>query len=333
MLYLEDVTIGYARRPPLLAGLRLQLPAARLVALLAPNGAGKSTLIRVMAGLQKPLRGNIWIGKQLLHDMPLEQRARHISIVLAQQPRLVYLRVIEIVSMPLLSSRWIGLAQSHLSKAYDALRLCEIEHLAQAPYGQLSDGQKQRVMLARALAQQTPLILLDEPTTFLDLRTRHRFMFSLQQLVEKHQKTILFSTHDIGLAMQYSDLMWVITPKAKLLSGSPEELACKGAVTELFAEDGFRLELPAGRYLSITPVGYYYLQSDCPDIGYWTAHLLERKGWQPANNPSDTHLHIQYKQVAGWHITTNSHTQTCHDWQQLQAYLQAYTAKKQTKQA
>ena len=280
-LSVTNLAVGYAdgqKRNVLFENLDLDLKPGELVCFMGPNGVGKSTLIRTLAGLQKPLT-----------PLPLtpergEIDPKKISVVLTDRVNAVNMTVHELVTYgryPYLD--WnIKLTDEDQKLIERAIELTRIQHLVSKKIYELSDGQLQMTMIARALAQDTPIILLDEPTAHLDLNNRVEIMNLLRNLSRKENKAILVSTHELDLALQTADLVWLAGRDKKILSGIPEDLVLNGSFDELFQFKGFDLKTgkvfhEAFRNVSIGLVGggHEYL---------WTKNALERCGYRVLDN-------------------------------------------------
>lgn len=213
LLNLCNLTIGYDKNivSENLAG---TLAAGSLTALTGRNGAGKTTLLRTIAGFQKPLSGRIEYNGINLIQYSNRQRARTISIVLTSQPQGSLLTVREVVEMGRLphTTFLAPLSRHDKAVAEQSMELAGIADLAERRFSSLSDGQRGRAMIARALAQDTPIILLDEPTAHLDYVARPEIMSLLREIACQQQKIILLTTHEIELARHTCHQTWHITP-------------------------------------------------------------------------------------------------------------------------
>ncbi|MGM9694015.1 MAG: ABC transporter ATP-binding protein [Alloprevotella sp.] len=203
------------------------LPRGSLTALLGTNGAGKSTLLRTLAGLQPPLAGDIlWQGSDLAALAPTE-RAKRLSIVLTVRPETGNLTVREVVALGRLPHRQ-GLwgsrnAEADAEAVERAMQLTATADWSERPVSRLSDGERQRVFIAKALAQETPLILLDEPTAFLDYPSRVELFVLLKRMANEMGKTVLLSSHDVELAAAHADRLLLLSPNG--LHTAPAEPA------------------------------------------------------------------------------------------------------------
>ena len=224
-LAFHALTTGYchgSRQSIVGRGLEGSLPRGTLTALLGTNGAGKSTLLRTLAGLQPPLAGDIfWEGNSLASLTP-EERAKRLSIVLTVRPETGNLTVREVVALGRLPHRqglWGSRNAAADAEAVErAMRLTTTSAWSERPVSRLSDGERQRVFIAKALAQETPLILLDEPTAFLDYPSRVQFFNLLKRLTNEMGKTVLLSSHDVELAAAHADRILLLSKESLCLA-------------------------------------------------------------------------------------------------------------------
>lgn len=205
-LNISHLNIGYGRKT-VQTDLNATVCSGQLTCLIGSNGIGKSTLLRTLCGYQKPLSGHVFIGQQPLESLSSDERARLVSIVLPKRPEVPRLSVWEMVALgrtPM--TGLMGIMHDQDRKAVKwAMEATGTAALSQRMIGSLSDGECQKVMVAKALAQDTPVILLDEPTAFLDYYSRRQLMILLARLAREMDKTILLSSHDLGLASRLAD--------------------------------------------------------------------------------------------------------------------------------
>ena len=224
-LAFHALTTGYchgSRQSIVGRGLEGSLPRGTLTVLLGTNGAGKSTLLRTLAGLQPPLAGDIfWEGNSLASLTP-EERAKRLSIVLTVRPETGNLTVREVVALGRLPHRqglWGSRNAAADAEAVErAMRLTTTSAWSERPVSRLSDGERQRVFIAKALAQETPLILLDEPTAFLDYPSRVQFFNLLKRLTNEMGKTVLLSSHDVELAAAHANRILLLSKESLCLA-------------------------------------------------------------------------------------------------------------------
>lgn len=208
------LTVGY-RGHRVVEDISLSLPCGRLVCLLGPNGAGKSTLLRTLCGFQPPIAGTVTISGSDITTMSAAEVARLVSVVLTDRPLTPSLTAAEMVGMGRApyTGFWGRLSDDDRRLVSEAMQTVGIAPLATRRMGRLSDGERQKVMIAKALAQHTPVIVLDEPTAFLDYPSKVAVMKTLARLAHDEGKTILMSTHDLELAAQLGDELMEIENK------------------------------------------------------------------------------------------------------------------------
>lgn len=253
ILEARDLTTGYSAKKGnsiIAENVNFSLSEGELVGLVGANGIGKSTLLRTLTGMQKPLKGFVFINEKPLNSYSSFQLATNLSVVLTELPATKNLSVLELISLGRQPyTNWIGSLSSSDKKAIEfALEATETTELAQRKCFELSDGQMQRVSIARALAQDTPIIVLDEPTTHLDLYHRAYVLKLLKNLATETRKTILFSTHEIDLAIQLADKMIVMT-KDQTFFDSPCKLIEAGQFESLFPEKMIAFDPNTGRFI------------------------------------------------------------------------------------
>lgn len=232
---LNQLEVGYGRRN--VAGpFTATLSDSSLTCLIGANGVGKSTLLRTLTGYQSPLAGSVeyFCGQwTALQNLTSHQLARLVAIVLTERTDARRLTAQEVVAMgrsPYTGFWGTGSADDHRIVA-DCLHMVGIEALAHRRLGTLSDGERQKVMIARALAQQTPVIFLDEPTAFLDYPSRVEVMTLLRQLAHEQGKTLVLSTHDLELAVRMADCIWLMERQQPLVIGTPAQLLADGSLS------------------------------------------------------------------------------------------------------
>lgn len=234
MIRLENISLGYGTRT-LLEGVTTRFEAGTLTALIGRNGAGKSTLLRALAGLEPLQAGAITIGGQSIAELDGAEAARRVAFVATDKVRIANLPCEDLVALGRAPyTNWIGRLQAvDREIVADALAKVGMSEFAHKTMDRMSDGECQRVMIARALAQQTPVILLDEPTAFLDMPNRYELCRLLQRLAHDEQKAILFSTHELDIATKMCDAIALIdTPQ--LLHQPASEMVAGGAIERLF---------------------------------------------------------------------------------------------------
>lgn len=231
---LKDLTLGYGDNT-LFEGANIGFGWGEFTALIGRNGTGKSTLLRTIAGLAKPLEGDVTIEGVSVREMSPRQIASKISFVSTDEVRVTNLKVADIVGLGRAPyTNWIGkLSDKDRQMVRQALALVGMSAFIYKPIDTLSDGERQRVMIARALAQDTPIILLDEPTAFLDLPNRYEICLLLRELAHSQGKSIIFSTHDLSVALELCDTIAIIA-NGEFLYGTIEKLIEDNIIQALF---------------------------------------------------------------------------------------------------
>lgn len=248
-----NLSIGYQSnnsKTIIAQSLNLSLKKGKLTTLIGANGIGKSTLLRTLTGIQLPLSGTVLLNSKKIQEyIPLEL-AQNLSVVLTEKLPPSNLTVFELVALGRQPyTNWVGkLTTEDLSKVHEALELTEISEIQHKKHFEISDGQLQKALVARALAQDTPIIVLDEPTTHLDLHHKVSLFKLLKKLANETQKCIFFSTHDIDLAIQLSDEMIVMT-KDSVLQNQPCQFIEKGVFDTLFDDPDITFDTEKGKFI------------------------------------------------------------------------------------
>ena len=237
----RSLTVGYragrTKRHTLLQDVDLELREGEFVCLLGPNGTGKSTLLRTIGKMQPPLAGSVEIGGRDIYQLSNHALATLLSVVLTDRltvGRLTAYALIGLGRYPY--TGWAaGLTAEDHSIIRWAISATRSDDLAARDVSELSDGERQRVMIARALAQQPTVMLLDEPTAFLDLPTRVEITGLLKRLTRETDLAVLMSTHDLDLALRSADTLWLINPEGRVEHGAPEDLILRGALQSTFS--------------------------------------------------------------------------------------------------
>jgi iron complex transport system ATP-binding protein len=310
----SSLSIGYksGRNKVLVVheSLNLRLFAGELTGLLGLNGAGKSTLIRTLCGFHPSIRGSIRLMNKELSDYSASQLARMIGVVLTEKTNAGGISVYELVSLgrhPY--TGFMGQLKSHDYQIIEeSIASVGITHKATHYVSELSDGERQKAMIAKALAQQCPVILLDEPTAFLDVTSRIETMALLRRLAVEQQKAILLSTHDLDLALRTTDYLWLQQKDRPMLCGTPEDLILNGDFEAFFGKEGITFEQSTGKLSALKPSVPIGVEGDSV-TAHWVGNALIRNGYQPLPAAaSRTIIHCIARDIL--HITRTNGTQT-----------------------
>jgi len=253
ILTTSNLSVGYSSKKEIktiATNINLNLKKGELIALIGANGIGKSTLLRTLIGIQPPLSGNVILNGKNINEYDSISFAQNLSIVLTEKLPPSNLTVFEIIALGRQPyTNWLGnLSDNDISKINEAMELTQITSLAEKKHYEISDGQLQNVLVARALAQDTPLIILDEPTTHLDLLHKISLFKLLKKLAKETKKCILFSTHDIDMAIQISDEMIIMTSD-NVVQDQPCDFISKGNFETLFKDENIVFDNQKGKFI------------------------------------------------------------------------------------
>lgn len=255
---IRNLVTGYSpgRDPNVVTcGISASLRSGELTCLLGPNGVGKSTLLKTLSSFLPPLDGDITLLGRPLRSYSNTARSRLIGVVLTDRVSLDNMSARELAGLGRTpyTGFWGRLSADDKAIVDEALELVGISGLADRMVDTLSDGERQKVMIAKALVQQTPVIFLDEPTAFLDYPSKVELMQLLLSLSRDHGKTIFMSTHDIELALLTADKVWLIDKPHGVATGTPEDLALDGSLARYFERDGVKFDMSTGMFSVLFP--------------------------------------------------------------------------------
>jgi iron complex transport system ATP-binding protein len=312
----RDLTIGYApsnQTPHVVAsGLDLALNAGELVCLLGPNGTGKSTLMRTVASMQPGLGGTVELSGSRIEDLAPDERARKLGVVLTERIDVGYLSGYALVSLGRYPyTDWSGRMDEHDHHVVsNAISAVGAEDLADRPIGELSDGERQKMMIARVLAQETDIILLDEPTAFLDLARRVEIVALLKHLAHESGKAILMSTHDLDIAVRNADRIWLMSG-GHVQTGIPESLVLNKAFEKTFIREGIEFDEHSGAFRPARQPARTISFSASGLVAAWTCRALERIGFAVVPSDADTDLALHLDDDDGrtiWNLASDTDT-------------------------
>lgn len=284
ILEIKNLLIGFSdvKKHPvsLLPPFSLNLKAGEFVAIVGPNGAGKSTLLRTLTALQKPLGGEILLMGKELHSYSSSERALLLSIVLTDHPDDFFLKAEDVVATgryPYIDF-WARLKARDKEIIAQSMEWSGITHLEGRTLVSLSDGELQKVMIAKALAQDTPIIILDEPAAFLDYPSKIELMQLLRKLSTEQGKTILFSSHDLDLVLRSADRLWMISHNQPLVDGIPEQLVLDGTINKYFDRDELKYNPYLAQFMPVSTTGKRFFMKSENLESQWLKNALLRKG-------------------------------------------------------
>jgi iron complex transport system ATP-binding protein len=332
ILQTQDLAIGYRNRSQqniLAQHLNLNLHRGELVCLLGLNGIGKTTLVRTLAGMLPPLNGQIVVCGSPITSYTALQLARRVAVVTTERINVGILDAYTLVSLGRFPyTDW----QGHLTSAdhriiHWALQTADAEQFSSRNVSELSDGERQKVMIARALAQEPDLLLLDEPTAFLDLPHRIEMMRILQHLADHMERAVLVTTHDLDLALHTADRLWIMAPDGSMHDGSPEDLVLQEVFARSFANHGVQFEPETGGFKLIRQTaGLVNLHPGTGLAAIWTQRALERAGYQLTQSTAPIHIQIDLSEAAPtWRVQTTHGTHAVKTIYALISFLKQYS--------
>jgi cobalamin transport system ATP-binding protein len=317
VLSTHDLSIGYTtpRKPPkvILDSINVSLKPGEMACLIGPSGAGKSTLMRTLAGMQAPLSGSITLMGDNLRRLKPADLARRLSIVLTERVDVGVLSPYALVALGRYPyTGWMGdLTPDDEAVVRWAIEAVGAVELAGRNIQELSDGERQKIMIARALAQEPAVMLLDEPTAYLDLPRRAEILAMLKKLARETGRAILLSTHDLDLALRNADRIWLLPMGGPLHVGAPEDLVLSGAFEAAFRGEGVTFDASTGSFRgNVSPAGVIDLIGDgLPAV--WTTRALEREGYCVAHSGNASRVRIEIVQRDSetiWRLIANDLT-------------------------
>jgi iron complex transport system ATP-binding protein len=330
----RDLAVGYRtrrQRRTVLERVNLAVQEGQLVCLLGPNGIGKSTLLRTLARMQPALWGTVELGGADLRSMTQAELARRMGVVLTDRVAVDALparRIVELGRYP--HSGWLGRLGDRDQRVVEwAIDAVGVSHLADRDFSCLSDGERQRVMIARALAQEPRLLMLDEPTAFLDVPSRVELMGLLRQLTRGGQLAVVVSTHDLELALRTADVVWLVMPGGELLTGAPEDVVLAGGIAQAFEGRQIRFH-PEERTFRLLPGDRGTAIVRGSDLRAAMAKaVLEREGYAVAAREATESWALSVEiDDAGWRACGASGPWVCAgaDFASLAAFLRGRSA-------
>src|SRR5664279_1146128 len=276
ILSVDSLRIGYGsgkNENVLLPPLNARANFGELIAVIGRNGIGKSTLLRTLTGLQQPLGGDIYYYRKNIKDYTRIGLAQKMGYISTEIVKVSNMRVYDLVSLGRFPhTNWIGKVEMRDHEIImDALKKTSMISFAQKFVSELSDGERQKAMIARILAQDTGIMVMDEPTAFLDIAAKYDILHLLHHLSGDNGKTIIFSTHDLQMAISQSDKIWLILDD-DLIAGAPEDLMISGAFEHLFSSTSVSFNIEDGTFsFRSDTMGSIYIEGT--GKRYWTCLL------------------------------------------------------------
>ena len=334
---LSQLNIGFRTKPDDLVLIRNIQTGARqgeMIGIIGRNGSGKTTLIRTMCRLIPCLAGELFVKDRSIRQYSNHNLSKIIGYVSTARVVLANLNIFELVSLGRIPyTNWLGtLGRRDMEKINQAIELTGLENLKERKISEISDGERQRAMIARTLAQDTEIILLDEPTAFLDMTHRYEIIHLLHSLTRPpHNRTVVFSTHDINIALQYADKFWIVKDWS-ILEGAPEDLVIKNEMQSLVSDSEVDFDAETGQF-AISRTGAQDISLcgvDCLELR-WTARALERLGFNiryDCNELPGISVNKEGSRIS-WKLEKNNRTHKFYNIYDLTLHLRSLTFKNQ----
>ena len=308
ILSVDSLSIGYLsgkNRTVLLSPLNATATKGELIAVIGRNGIGKSTLLRTITGLQNSLGGDIFFSNRSIRKYSRLELAQKVGFISTEIVKIANMNVYELVSLGRFPyTNWLGKIDSKDHEIImDSIEKTGMRDLYNRNISELSDGERQRAMVARVLAQDTEIIIMDEPTAFLDIKSKYEIMHLMHELTEKKGKTIIFSTHDFNIAVSQADKIWLILDE-RLIEGAPEDLMIKGSFDNLFDSSvvGFN-SLDGSFSFRRKERGSIYIEGN-GNWRHWTEKAVIRAGFSLSEARGNFIIKVPASGFKNWVVTT-----------------------------
>ena len=229
-----NLSVGYVGE--VLRNVSIEVPPGEILGILGPNGSGKTTLLKTLASILKPIRGVVYLDGREVHRLKPTELAKKLSVMLTEKVDTGFLTAFDIVSLgryPYLNV-FGKLGERDIEVIYDSLKLVDAGHLSHKVFAEMSDGEKQKIMIARALAQEPKIMLLDEPTSFLDIKHKTEIMLLLRRIANVKNISIILTTHDVDVALKVCDRVMLIKDGKVTLQGIPEEILTPDNIKRIY---------------------------------------------------------------------------------------------------
>ena len=327
IIQIKKLAVGYKQGSQvrtILEDIEVSVSKGELIGIIGQNGIGKSTLLRTIARLQQPINGEITVLGKSYNSFARNEFAQKVSFVSTEILNINHCTVRQLVSFGRSPyTNWFGhLSSKDEALVSEAIEMVGLAGLSNRFINQISDGERQRVMIARTLAQDTDIIILDEPTAFLDMPNKYEVIHLLCELTRKKKKTILFTSHDLNIAMREADRLWLISPDS-FIDGAPEDLVLKHSLPSLFDKTLLKFDSRKGEFsIKRKPIGTCKLTGK--GLAHiWTKKALERLGYDTETDTETNFLEIIVEENAGfiWHCNQENRTDSFTSIYELSAFL------------
>jgi iron complex transport system ATP-binding protein len=315
-LHTQDLTVGYGKgkgRNQVISRINVEAQTGQIISLIGANGTGKSTLLRSLAGLQPILDGEILIESNNFRSLTASQIATKISIVLTDRVQTGYFTVGDLVALgrhPY--TDWRGrMNKEDIKSVKEALAITGLSLMAGNDLATLSDGQKQKALIARAIAQDGAILLLDEPLIHLDIPSKWEIFHLLKRMAHEKSKTVILATHELDLSLRMADQLWLIDDNHAMVTGAPEDLVLEGSISKAFNSLQYTFDQDLGGFTKKS-IGIKIQVTGAGNTLVWTKRALERAGYAPVDDPVGTEILCESSDDGHrWKINIDGQTLKC----------------------
>jgi iron complex transport system ATP-binding protein len=327
VLKLDALETGYGggkRKKLILPALNASANKGELIAVIGRNGIGKSTLMRTIAGLQPPLGGNVIIKGKKLSDYSRIELAQETGYISTESVKVSNMSVYDLVALGRFPhTNWIGNIDAENESAIkEALKMTSMAGFSDRFINEISDGERQKAMIARIIAQDAGIMIMDEPTAFLDAGSKFEIFHLLNTLSHESGKTIIFSTHDLHMAVSQADKIWLISGN-RLQEGAPEDLMISGAFDHLFDSSNVRFNVESGTFsFSVTIRGAVFIEGEGVER-LWVEKALNRLGFSVADHKTERFIRIAKEEKSTYQMVSANSAMYAESVYELVNFLKA----------
>jgi iron complex transport system ATP-binding protein len=324
-LCIESLVIGYnnGKKPfQLLAPLNASAKKGELISVIGRNGIGKSTLLRTLAGLHVPLKGNIYCYGRNINEFSKVELATEVGYISTDIVKVANMSVYDLVSLGRYPhTNWFGkIDPENHDIIMDAIEKTSLLNKYKKFITELSDGERQKAMIARLIAQDTGIMIMDEPTAFLDVGCKYEILHLLHKLTCDSGKTVIFSTHDLHMAVNQSDKIWLI-PNDKIIEGSPEDLMIEGSFEHLFDSFPVQFNSSQGTFsFRNEDKGDLFVEGD-GIMNHWTKKALKRIGYSESCSKTEPYISVPSEKNKNWMLNYNDSVKEFYSIYELTDFL------------
>jgi iron complex transport system ATP-binding protein len=325
ILCVDSLNIGYVsgrKKTILLPPLNASAKEGELIAIIGRNGIGKSTLLRTLAGIQMNLGGGIFYSGKNINDYSRNELALKVGYISTEQVKVPNMSIYDLVSIGRYPhTNWFGKINSNDHRIImGAIEMTSMSEFCHKNISELSDGERQKAMIARILAQDAGLMIMDEPTAFLDIGSKYEILHLMHQLTRNSGKTIIFSTHDLQSAVSQADKIWLILD-TQLREGAPEDLMIEGAFDHLFESSHVQFNSADGTFsFRGADRGNFYVEGR-GSLKHWTEEALKREGYLIVKELTDPFIKVSVSGRKTWTLVNEDSSYEFYSVYELMNFL------------